>query len=248
MSNKTLFVRLVFIGIAAILLLQFLAMLAGALINIAVYVALFLLLIWFVRRMQAPRDRTKGRSQGQYVADMAMKRAGYVPGEGNAVRLEDLGILAYHGDATPDVCRVHSIPATSTHLRPYMQVIQPLSAGGLPTFGKPVTLRFELADEKGKVRFSSEVRKMLKVGKNLVTPPTWLPLSGHKDRAQWSLTVSIGGQAVGKHLFRVRAGDYGHSIARLSEDGEISEGLVGEIVAQDQDEDVISLAALLKDG
>src|SRR3972149_6382974 len=110
---------------------------------------------------------------------MAMKRAGFAPGEGATARLEDLGILAYHGDATPDVCRVHSIPATSTHLRPFMQVIQPLSIDGLPTFGKPVIIRFELADETGKVCFSSEVRKVLKVGTNLVTPPTWLPLVGH---------------------------------------------------------------------
>jgi hypothetical protein len=176
--------------------------------------------------------------KAQEIADGAMRRAGHMPNPWG-VRLADIGVLGYHGDETPDVCRDEPVPMTSTHLRPFVVINLPYEQGAQGS------IQFELVDRDGIVQFAANHRYQLTYGQNFVTSPTWLPLEGVNSDGQWSMRVSIGQKVIAEHQFEVRPRQGTAMRSYLHADGEIEEWMHKSI--QQQKKSGVSLDELLGD-
>jgi hypothetical protein len=171
------------------------------------------------------------------VADKAVRRAGNEL-DTWLLDLDDIGLLAYNGDKTPDLCRVDAIPSDTTHLRPFIVINLPYKQG-------KGALRFELLDETGEKRYDVQKSYQLKGGPNFITTPTWLPLDENHKGGKWSLRVSIGDKPLAVHEFTMKAAYGGQIRSFLHEDGEIDPWLSKAITEQDKGGGDMSLDDLL---
>lgn len=163
-------------------------------------------------------EHTEPNVNPQAIADAAMRSAGHMPNPWG-VRFADIGILAYHGDETPDICREEAVPKSATHLRPFVVIDLPYEQGGNGT------IIFDFVDKDGDIRFHSTKRYQLKHGKNFITPPTWLPLEAQREADQWKLKVGIGDKTVALHQFSLRGHVESSLKGYLKSDGEVDEFL-----------------------
>jgi hypothetical protein len=153
------------------------------------------------------------------------------------LELNDIGMLVYKGTIEPSVYRLEDVPITASHIRPFV-VISPYHKDEFFS-----SIRFNLIDEQGKLRYTAKVKKVLSERQNFLTPTTWLPLAAQDNMGKsWWLEVNVDAQQLAMHQFRwLPVG--GETRAQFTGDGEIDELLLNaELLAPD---DPISLDALL---
>ncbi|GAB4548594.1 MAG: hypothetical protein OHK0023_11920 [Anaerolineae bacterium] len=173
----------------------------------------------------------------QQVAKQATQRAGATGSW--LLTLEDIGVLAYHGDSSPDVNRLNPVTAETSHIRPFIVIQLPYKQG-------EGTIRFELIDETGAVRFNTAEKYLLKQGMNFVTPRTYLPLPTDRGRGTWSVRVSIGDRLLAIHDFPMQAARKASSTeSLLADDGEIAPWLAEAIAENNRRGSGVSLDELL---
>jgi hypothetical protein len=146
------------------------------------------LIVHFAKRANENPPSVENRHLRKLAID-AMDRAGYEGGNGH-LQLDDIGILMYDDGANPRIYRTAEIPTTASHIRPFIVLNQPVIQGGS---GRG-TIRFNLVDGDGNLRFTNRSGYLLKAGQNFVTPPTWLPLDGQAPDGLWSLQVTVGAE------------------------------------------------------
>jgi hypothetical protein len=144
-----------------------------------------------------------------------MERAGWSY-ENRRVRLADIGLLVYTGEKDPKIYRTSQIPTDATYIRPFMVFDCP---GNMPHEDYS-SIRFNLSDSRGKLRYTSRRRYTLKPGPNFITPPTWLPLVGQQVGETWHLDVIAGQVPLGSHYFRWQTA---YQPVPMTGDGEIDE-------------------------
>lgn len=148
-------------------------------------------------------------------ASAAMKRAGHAP-KSSQPHLDDIGLLVYDGDDSPQIVRLNDIHTDSTHVRPFVVVNIPHVRSG-SVHG---ILRFNLIDESNNLRFTSRAQYTLQTGQNFITPSTWLPLQDQELGDLWTLEVTLGQMLLGVHQFGwLHIG--GQTRAKFDGDGEI---------------------------
>jgi hypothetical protein len=172
------------------------------------------------------------------VANAAMGQAGY-RANANALQLLDIGVLTYDGGKQPRVSRVETIPAYVTRLRPFASIQYPHARA------ITLTVRFELINEMGQVRFMADERYQFKRGKNFITPPSWLPMGDNDSGGDWTLLISIIDQPFARHYFRLAPDMSTNFRTYLRPDGEIDEWLARS--AEQALSDDMSLDELLGD-
>jgi hypothetical protein len=182
-------------------------------------------------------DDLRPRVVPKQVAQRALQRAGNQPSDW-LLSLEDIGLLAYHGDDTPDVVRLNPVAADTTHLRPFAVINIPYRQGR-------GTITFELFDELGTRRFIAREQYTLKQGANFVTPRTYLPLPAERTSGMWTLRLSIGDKRLAEHEFPVRTRVATPVRNLLAEDGEVDPWLARAIVEQGTQKSGLSLDELL---
>jgi hypothetical protein len=171
------------------------------------------------------------------VARRALQRAGSQPNDW-LLSLEDIGLLAYHGDNSPDVVRLNPVAADTTHLRPFVVIYLPYKQGR-------GTITFELFDEFGTRCFVAREQHSLTQGPNFVTPRTYLPLPTERTGGVWALRVSIGDRLLAEHVFPVHARLSMPVRNLLAEDGEVDPWLARAITEQGMQKSGLSLDELL---
>ncbi|RMF49963.1 MAG: hypothetical protein D6749_11805 [Chloroflexota bacterium] len=179
------------------------------------------------------------RVNPRQVAQRALERAGNRPSDW-LLSLEDIGLLAYHGDDTPDVVRLNPVPMDTTHLRPFAVIRIPYKQGR-------GTIRFELIDELGTLRFVSSEQYRLTEGQNFITSRTYLRLPNDRTEGTWALRLSIGDKLLAQHEFLVRSRAQAATPVRnvLAEDGEVDAWLARAILEQGTRGSGMSLDELL---
>lgn len=151
------------------------------------------------------------------VAERALHRAGLDQRQ-LAVHLNDVGLLVYCGGQHPEaIARDESIRSDATHVRPFMRLNFPLQQNGGDT------IRFELLDAQGQVRYSDESWYDLMPGDNFLTTKTWLPLHDEIPDGHWTLRVVVGETPFAVHLLRWHKRHLSGLRARLQSDGEIDD-------------------------
>lgn len=173
------------------------------------------------------------------VAQRAIRRANNRPSDW-LLSLEDIGVLAYHGDDTPDVVRLNPVAFDTTHLRPFAVIRIPYKQGR-------GTIRFELFDELGTRRFVSNEQYLLKEGDNFITPRTYMPLPEERTSGTWTLRLSIGDKRFAEHEFSVRARTETPVRALIADDGEVDPWMARAILEQGRQGSGMSLDELLAD-
>jgi hypothetical protein len=190
----------------------------------------------------ARRVETVGRTgtrSPRAVADKAVLRAGNTL-DTWMLDLDDVGVVAYHGDSSPDIARLDPIAPDATHLRPFVVIDLPYEKGR-------GTIRFELFDETGEKRFEASNLYQLTRGRNFITTKTWLPLEENRSGGRWSLRVSIGDKPLAVHDFEMREGYTGEMRSMVREDGEIDPWLIDRLSEQEDTPTGMSLDDLLAD-
>ncbi|MBX3080373.1 MAG: hypothetical protein KF716_01995 [Anaerolineae bacterium] len=161
---------------------------------------------------------SRENSSAQQVADKALQKANNSP-HSRGIRLLDIGMLAYDGGKQPKVTRTETVPASATHLRPYMVINFPYTRNA---FGR---ITFELLDDDDQVRFVADQRYEVTPGQNFLTPQNWLPMGDEEPGGNWKLRISIGDQLLALHDFKITPDAGAAFRTYLRPDGEIDEWL-----------------------
>lgn len=150
-------------------------------------------------------------------ANKAMQRAGRNPHD-SPLHLNDIGLLIYEGSKQPQIYRTAEVGTDATHIRPFMVINNP----DMHSTGQG-TIRFNLIDEQGQLRFTNRSRYTVKPGQNFITPSTWLPLNDQDFAGKWTMQVNIGEST----LFAIHEFNWfqvgGEVRAQFTGDGEIDE-------------------------
>ncbi|HRE46939.1 MAG TPA: hypothetical protein PLD47_04380 [Aggregatilineales bacterium] len=160
-----------------------------------------------------PTDLEREKMTPAEVGKRAMRRAGNRPDTWE-LTLDDIGLLAYHGDTTPDLVRLAPVPTDAQQIRPFLVISLPYQRGR-------GTITFAIHDEAGEERYTYKQLYELKQGQNFVTTKTWLPLPTNRSGGRWSVRVSIGETVFAVHEFIVRPAYDGQIKEFIKEDGEI---------------------------
>src|SRR5690606_29061651 len=123
----------------------------------------------------------------------AVAAAGHEP-EDLALLPVDIGFLAYTSGSRPVVHREAPIPDTVDYIQPYVELTLERPAAG--------TLRFEIVDSEGEIRYVREERRQLKAGRTPVIPETRMPVGDflYTDDA-WALRVYAANTLIAEHHF-----------------------------------------------
>ncbi len=173
-------------------------------------------------------------------AERALRRAGQSVRNSEA-QLTDIGLLVYEGRNEPHISRLGDVPTNATHIRPF--VVYDLSAAAVTSAAG--TIRFNLIDAEGRLRYTVRSRYTLKRGINFITPPTWLPLNEQNPDGVWSLQINVGdGAPIAIHEFKwFEIG--GELRAAFTGDGEIDDLMKDVIEQHTAPEETVSLDELL---
>jgi hypothetical protein len=128
-------------------------------------------------------------------AELAMRRAGN-RADRTALYLVDIGLLVYFGEhSEPRIYRLSEIPTDATHIRPFAVLYQPRMEA---TSGQGV-VRFNLLDDRWKLRYTSGAHYKVRTGENFITPKTWLLLDDEHVSDAWLMEVNVGDRLLGVH-------------------------------------------------
>jgi hypothetical protein len=192
-------------------------------------------------RRRGSRRRSKRAEQvverGNTAAQRAMQRAGY-EGGGDYVEVTDIGLLAYRQSDEPKMIRYGDVLVDSHFLRPFIELWLPYRSRG--------TVRFELLDDAGRMRYVDEAEYDLEPGENVLLPSTWLPLGGKTiPPGEWRLQVMAGDTLLARHPFGWQQVGGGELQPYIASDGEISPALQRALRGHAQQ--AVSLSDLLSD-
>ncbi|WP_162909995.1 hypothetical protein [Aggregatilinea lenta] len=173
------------------------------------------------------------------VAREAMRRAGY-GADASYVQVADIGLLAYRNTSDGKVIRAGDVLVDSRYLRPFAELWLPYAAAG--------SVRFEIADGGGRLRYADEAQYELQRGVNTVLPGTWLPLEGKaiEPGEDWTLRLMASGTLLASHLFGWEPVGGGTIQQYVAGDGELSPAL-REAVLRAESRSAVSLSELLSD-
>lgn len=147
----------------------------------------------------------------------AVEAAGLDP-ETVKVLATDIGVMAFSGDADPEICRTREIFDDVDYIQPYVQLRLASKAVGL--------IRFEIEDSDGQLVFVHEEHHQLERGRNLITPAARLPIHDIQIKDDdWSLRVLADGVPLAVHTVAWQESTTTLVRRHLSEDGEISNEL-----------------------
>ncbi len=176
-------------------------------------------------------------AHGNMAAQQAMRRAGY-EGGGNYVDVTDIGLLAYRHSDEPKMIRHGDVLVDTHFLRPFIELWLPYRSRG--------TVRFELLDNAGRMRYVDEAEYDLDTGENVLLPSTWLPLRGKTiPPGEWRLQVMAGNTLLARHPFGWQQVGGGELQPYIASDGEISPAL--QQALRDHARQAVSLSDLLSD-
>lgn len=208
------------------------------------FLAIFVILLLMVfsgagkqTRAAKPKGVPRQVEVGQrsLAARQATQRAGYAGGPA-FVNVMDIGLLAYQGLDEPRLVRTGKVLSDTDYLRPFAELWLPHEARG--------TIRFELADAGGRLRYADEARYDLGTGRNTLLPGTWLPLRDKRNQpGEWTLRLSAGDLLLAAHRFGWQPVGGGELQRYMASDGEISPELQRALDAQPLE--AISLSDLL---
>jgi hypothetical protein len=192
-------------------------------------------------RRRGSRRRSKRAEQvverGNTAAQRAMQRAGY-EGGGDYVEVTDIGLLAYRQSDEPKMIRYGDVLVDTHFLRPFIELWLPYRSRG--------TVRFELLDDAGRMRYVDEAEYDLEPGENVLLPSTWLPLRGKTiPPGEWRLQVMAGDTLLARHPFGWQQVGGGELQPYIASDGEISPALQRALRGHAQQ--AVSLSDLLSD-
>ncbi|MCS6835499.1 MAG: hypothetical protein NZ750_05730 [Anaerolineae bacterium] len=155
-----------------------------------------------------------------------------------SVLVTDIGVMAARPAEPMTIYRTWTIPDDAVYAHPFVQLRVPTKASG--------RLRFEMLDGRGQVVFVDEGMYNLQEGKNLIVPPTRLPLDGARALdGRWSLRVSADGIPLALHRFEFQEIARSRVRRHMGEDGEIHADLHRPL--EDMGRQKISLDELLAD-
>jgi hypothetical protein len=219
---------------------------------LVLFIVLFVLLLFGLlsvaegrnTRMTATRGgrrRSKRKQQselrGNTAAQRAMRRAGY-EGGGDYVDVTDIGLLAYRQSDEPKMIRYGDVLVDTHFLRPFIELWLPYRSRG--------TVRFELLDSAGRVRYVDEADYDLEPGENVLLPSTWLPLrSKATPSGEWRLQVMAGDTLLARYPFGWQQVGGGELQPYIASDGEISPAL--QHALRKHARQAVSLSDLLSD-
>ncbi len=169
------------------------------------------------------RRRSAVHIERSPVALKATQRARY-PGGPEYVNVSDLGLLVYQDSDHLRLVRQGPVPADAGYLRPFAELWLPHRARG--------TVRFEIRDKRGRLRYADEARYDLEHGYNTLLPGTWLPLRDEEVAFEtWEYRLLAGGMTLAVHRFVWQPA--GSALRPyLASDGEISPKLQAALRAQ----------------
>jgi hypothetical protein len=181
--------------------------------------------------------RPKRAVPGNMAARQAMRRAGYQGGE-EYVEVTDVGLLTYRHSDEPKMIRYSDVLVDTHFLRPFIELWLPYRSRG--------TVRFELLDSAGRLRYVDEAEYDLERGDNVLLPSTWLPLRGKTiPPGRWHLQVMAGDTLLAVHPFGWQPVGGGELQPYIASDGEISPALQQALRARSRE--AVSLSDLLAD-
>lgn len=181
------------------------------------------------------RSRSSQSNRAPAHADRAVRQAGHNPANMN-LRVSDIGIVSMREGHEPLVHREVGVEEDADYIQPWVELHVPGTAAG--------TLRFELRDADGQLRFVRDRKLQLRPGKNFVSPTARLPVrDDFVTDGDWLLSIHADGDLLAQHRFAWLTGG-ARMNAHLREDGEMSEELrqAFEESAQEQE---LSLDELL---
>lgn len=188
-------------------------------------------------RRAAPAAQQTGGAPLSHAIE-AVSAAGHAP-EDLALLPVDIGFLAYSAGSRPVVHREAPIPDTVDYIQPYVELELERPAAG--------TLRFEVVDSEGEVRYVREERRQLKAGRTPVIPETRMPVGDflYTDDS-WALRVYAANTLIAEHHFGWVDPDVAPALREhLAEDGELSADL--EVLVEQASLQPMSLDELLGD-
>lgn len=205
----------------------------GQLIFLAVIV---IVILWIVYRpapgissrlSQRVDTLSRGRNtrwiEQSAAARLATRRARYKGGPAY-VNVTDLGLLVYRDDYNPRLVRQGAISLDTLYLRPFAELWLPHQARG--------TVRFEIRDGEGRLRYADEARYDLEGGRNTLLPGTWLPLRNKPQLFDvWEYRLLAADMVLAIHRFGWQPVDVGLQ-ALVDSDGEISPELQAALQAR----------------
>jgi hypothetical protein len=211
------------------------------------FIVLFVFLLFGLLSIAEGRTDSAGRSKrsrrskqagrGNMAARQAMQQAGYESGE-DYVEVTDIGLLAYRHSDEPKMVRYGDVLVDTHFLRPFVELWLPYRSRG--------TVRFELLDRAGRLRYADEAEYDLERGENVLLPSTWLPL---RDKTippgRWRLQVLAGDTLLAMHPFGWQEIGGGELQPYIAADGEISPALQQALRARSRE--AVSLSDLLSD-
>jgi len=223
-------------------------MMGGTFVILFIIILLFFLFGAFATEQQragtshssSRQKRKVQRRAGSEAGHMAMRRAGYAgEGETDYVQVLDIGLLAYRHTNEPKLVRYGDVLMDTHHLRPFAELWLPYRARG--------SVRFEMIDGEGRLRYADESAYDLVRGPNTLLPNTWLPLR-EKSVApgQWRLRVLANDTLLASHVFGWRPVGGGEIQEFVASDGEMSATLI-QALERRQASQAMSLDDLLAD-
>lgn len=147
-------------------------------------------------------------------AARAARAAGIEPSEALVLPV-DIGVMAFHPQADPEIHRSLPVADDAEYLQPYIQLRLPRRAEG--------RIRFEVLDADGQQVFVHDDRYPLKAGDNLISPQARLRLDPSQAKVgAWELRVSADGVALAIHRIAWQPNATEAIRRHVVEDGEIS--------------------------
>ncbi len=176
---------------------------------------------------RAPIDDDEPVREGRAYehAQEAARRAGIDLTDARVYPL-DIGVMAFHEGDAPVVHRTAALAPEIDSVQPYLELYVPMRVEG--------TIRFEMRDSDGVVRFAHTVQRTLSRGANLITPPARLPIdAGMSLDGRWELRISANGIPIASHFLEWSARATSLIGQHLGADGEISPELT-DLIAESQ--------------
>jgi hypothetical protein len=194
------------------------------------------LLSSFMKGWRLPAGRPRS-IRSTTAALQAMRRAGYEWGP-DYVQVTDIGLLAYRHSEEPKIVRYNDVLLDTRFLRPFSELWLPYAVSG--------SVRFELIDSDGRLRYADEAEYDLVRGQNTLLPGTWLPLEGKSiPPGRWTLRLLTGDTVLAMYVFGWQTVGGGAIQRYITSDGEISPEL--QHALRSKPREAVSLSDLLAD-
>ena len=157
-------------------------------------------------------------------AIQATQRAGINPNWASVLPI-DIGLVGFSDNQTGIIYRIAPIPAQIKYIQPFVKLHV--------RHATHKRIRFEIKDDQDSPVLKSEKEYALKIGENLVTPATRLPVAKLETiKGLWKLWIYENDEPLAVHHFGWERDSVGGVTVPISQDGEISPELTDELESQ----------------